>query len=169
MQWKQILRHEAVPKVDTTAIVNSCLLCKTTESVIACVDRGEWPKSYSRKRWVISQNIHKWVFLRFFFSSSYCLFYAECVLKTIPYTSSQFRRKVSWDCCGVSDGMTRGKPLFNVVFSLSFPIPVIVCGVANLSYHKSMQFPWWKCCLCYAQWGHGREHSPCLSSEICVT
>lgn len=169
MQWKQILGHEAVPKVDTTAIVNSCLLCKTTESIIACVDRGEWPKSYSRKRWVISQNIHKWVFLRFFFPVHIACFMLNVFWKQFLTLVARLGGRSAEICCGVSDGMTRGKPLFNVVFSLSFPIPVIVCGVANLSYHKSMQFPWWKCCLCYAQWGHGREHSPCLSSEICVT
>lgn len=60
-------------------------------------------------------------------------------MQTIPYTSSQLRRKVSWDCCGISDRMTRREALFNVVLSLSSPIPVIVvCVVLQTSYHKSM-------------------------------
>lgn len=59
-------------------------------------------------------------------------------MKTIPYTSSQLRRKVSWDCCGISDRMTRREVLFSVVLSLWCPIPVRVCSIANLSYHRSM-------------------------------
>lgn len=152
MQWKQLLGHKTVPKLDTTALCKSLPFVKNYRNHNSlCWQRGTANKVVAEQ----DGSCHKTFINGCFqgFSSPCCLLYAECVVKTIPFTSSELRRKVSWDCSGVSDRMPRIKALLNVMLSLSSPIPLILCSIANLSYHKSMSCgsPDGNAGLCYIQ------------------